>query len=160
MNHLRRLGKGIPVHIPADEEGFTGRECPHQNCVGYFRIVFGPGLEGENLPCHCPYCGHTAPHDEFWTREQIQYVRSVALRQVSDALRRDLRVLEFDHKPRGAFGIGMSMKVELDRPVSIHRYREPQLETAVVCSHCTLRYAVYGRSGSVRTAVTIIRFRY
>ena len=88
MNHLRRLGKGIPIHIPVDEEGFTGRECPHSNCEGYFKIVVGTGLDGENLPCHCPYCGHMAPHDEFWTQEQIQYARSVALREISDAFRR------------------------------------------------------------------------
>ena len=147
MNHLRLLGEGIPIDIPVDEEGFTGRECPNPDCDGYFKIVFGTGLEGEKLPCHCPYCGHTAPHDQFWTQEQIQYVRSVALRKISDAFRKDLKALEFDHKPRGGFGIGISMKVEFDRSVSIHRYREPQLETAVVCSHCTLRYAVYGVFG-------------
>ena len=39
------------------------------------------------------------------------------------------------------------MKVEFGRPIPIHRYREPQLETVVTCSDCTLRYSVYGVFG-------------
>ena len=51
--------------------------------------------------------------------------------------------MEFDIKPRGALGIGMSLKVE-GRPHPIKHYRESQLETEVVCDHCSLRYAIYG----------------
>ena len=138
------MGNRISVPIPADENGFTGRECPNAECEGYFKIVSGTGLEGDGLPCHCPYCGHTADHDEFWTQEQIRYAESVALRQVSDAILKDLKSLEFEHKPRGLFDIGLSMKVKAGPPLPIHRYREKKLETTTVCSHCTLRYAVYG----------------
>ena len=147
MNHLRRLGSSFAIQIPADDEGFTGRECPNPECEGYFKVVFGTGLKGEAAPCHCPYCGHTAQHDEFWTQEQIQYIRSAALRRVGDAIRKDLKAVEFEHKPRGTFGIGFSMKVKSGRPIPIHRYRERQLETVVVCSDCTLRYSVYGVFG-------------
>ena len=156
MKHLRRIGNSFAIQIPTDDEGFTGRECLNPECEGYFKVVFGTGLKGDALPCHCPYCGHTAQHDEFWTQEQIQYLRSVALRTVSDALRKDLKALEFDHKPRGAFGIGFSMKVEFGRPIPIHRYREPQLETVVTCSDCTL---CTGCSGFVPTVVSIILLR-
>ena len=144
MKHLRRLGNTISVAIAADEHGFTGRECPNSGCEGYFKVVSGTGLAGDGLPCHCPYCGHTAGHEEFWTQEQIRYAKSVSMRQISDAIRKDLKSLELDHKPRGSFGIGISMKVKSGPPLPIHRYREKELETTVVCSHCTLRYAVYG----------------
>ena len=66
------------------------------------------------------------------------------MRQISDAIRKDLKSLEFDHKPHGAFGIGISMKVKSGPPLPIHHYREKELETTVACSNCTLRYAVYG----------------
>lgn len=144
MDHLRRLGDKISVPIQPDEDGFTGRECPQTDCEGYFKIESGTGLKGESLPCHCPYCGHTAAHDHFWTEEQIEYARSVAMRQITDALHKDLKNLEFDHKPKGGFGIGISMKFKPGMPTPIHYYREKQLETEVVCSNCTLRYAVYG----------------
>lgn len=144
MDHLRRLGNRTSIPIPADESAFTGRECPQPECEGYFKIEIGTGLKGEGLPCHCPYCGHAAGHDHFWTKEQIEYAKSVAIRQITDALLKDLKKLEFDHKPKGAFGIGMSMKVKPGRQTPIHYYREKQLETVVVCVNCTLRYSVYG----------------
>ena len=144
MNHLRQLGDRISISIEAGEDGLTGRECPNSDCEGYFKIEFGTGLDGENLPCHCPYCGHTDPHDHFWTQEQIKYARSVAMRKISDAVRRDLKGLEFDIKPKGPFGIGLSMKLRPGPRLSIHRYREPKLETDIVCADCTLRYSVYG----------------
>lgn len=144
MSHLRRLGNNISIRIPPDEDGFTGRECPAPECEGYFKVQSGTGLQGDGLPCHCPYCGHTAGHDQFWTKEQIEYAKSVAIRQVTDAIHKDLKRLEFEHKPRGGFGIGISMKVKPGSPTPIRHYREKQLETEVVCAGCTLRYAVYG----------------
>jgi hypothetical protein len=101
-------------------------------------------LHGRNLHCHCPYCGHTAPHDQFWTQEQIEYAKSVAFRKVSDAFYQDLKSLEFDHRPRGALGIGFSLKVKPGSPTPIRYYREKKLETIVICGGCTLRYAIYG----------------
>jgi len=144
MDNLRRLGNSISVPITADEQGFTGRECPLPNCEGYFKIEPGTGLQGEDLPCHCPYCGHAAGHDQFWTKEQIEYAKSVAIRKIADAVHKDLKTLEFDHKPKGPFGIGISMKVRPGHPPPIRYYREKQLETEIVCANCTLRYAVYG----------------
>ena len=142
MNPLRHSSQ-ISVRIPADEDGLTGRECPVPECLGLFKIQLGTGLKGENLPCHCPYCGHTAGHDKFWTRAQIEYAKSVALNRVSDLMLREFKKLEFNHRPSGGFGIGVSMKVE-GRPTRIRHYRERQLETVVVCDQCTLRYAIYG----------------
>ena len=144
MDHLERLGNSISISIPTDDSGLIGRECPQSDCQGYFKIKLGTGLEGEDLPCNCPYCGHTAGHDQFYTKEQIEYAQSVAMRQISDAVFKDFKKFEFDHKPRGPFGIGMSMKVERGRLIPIRSYREKQLETEIVCFNCTLRYSVYG----------------
>jgi hypothetical protein len=58
-----------------------------------------------------------------------------------------LKALEFNYRPSGGFGIGISMKVE-DRPHLIRYYREKSLETEVVCDGgCTLRYMIYGVFG-------------
>jgi hypothetical protein len=130
------------VPISTDAEGYLGRECPNKDCLGYFKITPGPGLKGE-AHCHCPYCGFTAHHRGFFTREQIEYATSVAFHRITDAFLRDLKTLEFDHPPRGTFGIGISMKVE-GEPTPIRDYRENRLETEVVCDRCTLRYAIYG----------------
>jgi hypothetical protein len=104
------------VPIAPDEQGLIGRECPKSVCEGYFKIKPGTGLTGSDLTCTCPYCGHTAPPDHFWTKDQIEYVKSIAVRKFTDALQADLKSMEFEHKPKGAFGIGLSFKVTGGRP--------------------------------------------
>lgn len=144
MDNLRRIGDQITIPIPTADDGFTGRECPVQSCEGYFKVQFGTGIPQSGIPCHCPYCGHTASHDHFWTKEQLEYAKSVAVREITDALVEDLKGLEFEHKPRGPFGIGISMKLKTGPRPSVRYYREKQLETTLICEACTLRYAVYG----------------
>ena len=146
MRHLKRLGNRIEVPMKPDAEGYMGRECPDQDCLGYFKITPGTGVKGP-APCHCPYCGHTGDHNTFWTQEQLEYAKSVALRSITEAVLKDLKGMEFSHRPPpGSFGIGISMKVE-GRPHPIRYYREKRLETEVTCDCCTLRYAIYGAFG-------------
>jgi hypothetical protein len=144
MDNLRRPGNQIFVGFPTDEKGFTGRHCPNPDCNSYFKVVFGTGLAGDNLPCHCPYCGHSASHLEFMTGDQLEYAKSVAFREFYEAFYKELKKLEFNQKPRGSFGIGVSMKVERPRVPAIKHYQEEELETEVLCSNCSLRYAIYG----------------
>ena len=145
--NLRRLGNHVSIPIPKDEHGYLGRECPNQDCVGYFKIKPGTGLSGEDLPCHCPYCGHKGGQNTFWTSEQIEYAKSVAMRKMADAIFRDLKGLEFNRPARGPFGIGLRLEIKQGRPVPIRHYRERLLETEVVCDGCTLHYAIYGLFG-------------
>ncbi len=146
MRHLDNLGSQFSISIPPDEDGLIGRECPVPECESYFKIQLGTGLKGENLPCHCPYCGHAAGQDRFFTKAQVKYAKSVAMHQFTGALLKDLKSLEFNQRPRGALGIGISMKVS-GQPAPIRYYREKQLETEVVCDQCTLRYMIYGVFG-------------
>lgn len=131
------------VRIPPDADGFTGRECPVHECERYFKVQFGTGLKGSN-PCHCPYCGHVAPHDKFWTKEQIAYAKSVVVNKVTSDILGQLKRLETRPDPH-AF-LSLSIKVE-GRPHPVQHYREHDLEQVVVCDQCTLRYAIYGAFG-------------
>lgn len=133
----------IPVSIPTDEMGYIGRECPNPDCEGYFKILNGTGLKGIQ-DCYCPYCGYQDNQQHFVTKDQIEYAKSVVLRKVTDSLTKELKKLEFESKPRGSFGIGISMKVKPGQIPPIHLYREPDLEKYIECPNCTLKYAVYG----------------
>ena len=144
--NLDRLGKQLSIPINADEDGYLGRECPVEECLGYFKITPGTGIK-EPAPCHCPYCGHSGDSNTFFTQEQIEYAKSIALRQFTDALHQDLKSMEFNQPPRGGFGIGISLKVTQGARHPIQHYREKELETEVICDACTLRYAIYGVFG-------------
>jgi hypothetical protein len=143
MSHLNRLDKTMKISISPDDDGYIGRECPISDCEGYFKITLGTGLP-VSTDCYCPYCGHKGSQQDFFTKNQIEYAKSVAIRKVKDALVKDLKEMEFEHKPKGSFGIGLSLKIKPGQPHPIHWYREKELETHITCSNCTLKYAVYG----------------
>lgn len=71
MHRLGKLGNTITVKMPTDEKGLAGRRCPNPACEKYFKLKSGTGLKGEDLPCHCPYCGFVAGSDAFTTPEQL-----------------------------------------------------------------------------------------
>lgn len=139
----------IKFSIPMrnDEESFFGRECPKEECLGYFKVELGTGLQGENLPCYCPYCGHVGPHDTFWTQDQLEYARSAAMREVQKYVGDMLKRTFPPSRPRGGDFISITFQYKPGRPLPLYRYEEKQLETALVCSECGLRYAVYGVFG-------------
>ena len=145
-SNLDNLGKQFSIPITPDDDGYLGRECPVEDCLGYFKITPGTGVKGP-APCYCPYCGHKGESNTFFTQEQIEYAKSVVLRKVTDAIHKDLKSLEFEHKPQGLFGIGLSLKVQRSAPLPIRYYREKELETAITCDSCTLCYAIYGVFG-------------
>lgn len=145
MDHIRRLPSEFHIPIEPDEGGYIGRECPNGECRGrYFKITPGTGIQ-EEAPCHCPYCGHVADHGEFFSGDQIEHALSVIRHTVHDALLKDLRDA-FPAKQRlggGAFSLEITHEVK-GHTVQVYRYREKDLETALVCDQCGLKYAVYG----------------
>lgn len=142
--NVRKIGDRVSVPIPHDENGFLGRECPVGSCLGYFKVKPGTGLSGPDLSCHCPYCGKEGDPNSFWTPEQIEYAKSVVVRQFAGAIREDLKAWEFDHPPQGPFGIGIRMTLKPGTLPAVKQYCEKDLETDVVCERCTLHYAVFG----------------
>jgi hypothetical protein len=142
--NLNKLEQGIQITLPVDENGLAGRECPNPDCLGYFKLKVGTGLKGEDLPCHCPYCGHVATQDHFWTQEQLAYARSIMMNEVQKALKADIKTWDrsLRRQSRNSF---LKLSVEFKgRSQPIRFYREKQLETTLVCDNCTLEYAVYG----------------
>lgn len=144
FRNIKRLEDGIRVSMPVDENGLTGRECPNSNCLGYFKVKFGTGLKGENIPCHCPYCGYVAGHDQFGTQDQIEYARSIMKNEVIKALKADVQ--DWDRELRQSTKNSF-IKLSMDFKGNSHPiqyFREKQLETSIVCDNCKLEYAIYG----------------
>lgn len=135
--------KQVRIQFGLDDEGFLGRECPE--CEGYFKVKLGTGLK-DLAPCTCPYCGHVGDHKSFYTKEQIEYARSVALREAGEMAKGFLRNYAQDfnrrHSRRDSF-ISLHMSVR-ENELPLANYEEKQLETMLTCGQCTLEYAVYG----------------
>jgi len=134
------------VPIPVEDNGFMGRECPKEDCQGYFKIKLGTGIIGEGYnKCYCPYCGHESTQDYFFTKEQIEYAKSIAVRKIQKTLRTEIK--KWDRNLRSSTRNSF-FKLRVDYKQSYHPvayYAEKELETHTVCESCTLEYAVYGK---------------
>jgi hypothetical protein len=144
FDNVNSFPKSVSIKISNDEHGYLGRECPNKDCEGYFKIRPSTSKRAAGTNLHCAYCGHSAQMDHFWTKAQIAFAKSMAFRMFTEAVHKDLKSFEFEHKPKGMLGIGISLKVNPSLPAPIRHYREEALETAVTCESCGLDYAVFG----------------
>jgi len=151
VSGFRRTGQGFEasVSIPADEEGFFGRQCPH--CGRFFKMKVE---EWEALPAAafvtCPYCGHR-PEDtsDFMTPQQNQRVQAAAEALAEQYMHRKVNEIFSGLGTRGPrpHGSGIEIRVSHDPPPpvrSLPAYVEEQIRRTITCTRCETVYAVYG----------------
>lgn len=147
---LRQLERQTQVSVPIsdDEEGYFDRECPSEECQFQFKV------QGEDWKhkvrdekVFCPFCGHTADSDQWWTQEQLSHAREAALAQIktslAGALRRDSERWN-RRQPRHGF-VSVTMKVDSHpRHVSLPPAAAEPMRVKITCPACECRYAVIG----------------
>lgn len=84
----------VQLTFPLDHDGFLRRECPQ--CVRQFKWHHGPAnedAEGQPAPAayHCPLCGQSAGMDSWWTQEQLEYARGMAIPAATREIKQGLR---------------------------------------------------------------------
>ncbi|MGU1000670.1 hypothetical protein ACSERN_11450 [Pseudomonas aeruginosa] len=146
---LTKLGEeSSTVAISADHDNYFDRECPAPECLAQFKVLMADWEDKvRDEEVFCPFCGHTADAQSWWTQEQLNHARDVALAKVQSALGGALRLdaQRFNQRqPKGGF-ISMSMKVD-SRPqhVPIPYAAAAPMRLKITCSDCGCRYAVVG----------------
>ncbi|MBI2165985.1 MAG: hypothetical protein HYU29_06235 [Chloroflexi bacterium] len=132
----------ISVTLPPDEKGMVGRQCPSHKCRQYFKLKPGTGLHTSKT--HCPYCGVSHDSSTFATSEQIEYAKSVALKQFMEPLLRDFkRSVEGLNRPSPGSLIELKFSVDLPS-FQVRHYSEKDVETRVTCDACGLEFSIFG----------------
>lgn len=133
---IRRTGSDqyqLNIPLAKDAAGRLARECIHSHCSpGYFKVKLGTGIMvGQDL-AFCPYCRASDSPENFATQGQLEYAKSMALREAHKGAQRMIRE---------AFGLGLSGRGSLP-PV---RYPfEDEIRRDVICPHCGLDQTVFG----------------
>ncbi len=147
---LRRLEAGhrIAVPMPSDADGYFDRECPSAECQFEFKVHADDWRDKvRDEEVFCPFCGHTADSDEWWTQEQVKHAEKIAFAYVQDsvahAVRRDANRWN-RRQPRRSF-ISTTMTVT-DRPcqVLLLTPAAESMRLRITCPDCACRYAVIG----------------
>lgn len=136
------MNREFRINLPKDENGYVGRKCPNPECNQYFKIKLGTGLPVTS--CNCPYCGQKGDHQEFHTEEQIEYAKSVVIKELVEP---ELRKLEqsFKDLEQSTRGGLIQIKTHIDtQPFHLHHYQEREVETHIICDSCGLEFAIFG----------------
>lgn len=113
---LKTLGdEASIVSISTDDGDYFDRECPSPECLAQFKVLM-EDWKGKvrDEEVFCPFCGHIADAQKWWTQEQLNHVRDVALAKVQATLGGALRLdaQRFNqNQPKGGF-VSMSMKID------------------------------------------------
>ena len=150
QREIRRLSGTQRVSVPlsADVEGYLDKECPAEECQFDFKVLeedWHGKVHKESV--FCPFCGHTAPSDQWHTQEQIAATREAAIAQVrgrlNTAMKRDAD--RWNRRQRPNDFLRITMKVD-SRPQQVFlpiRAAEP-MRLKIACPACACRYAVIG----------------
>ncbi|APG05615.1 hypothetical protein BJI69_18030 [Luteibacter rhizovicinus DSM 16549] len=136
------------LSFSADDDNYFDRECPAPECLAQFKVLMADWKEKvRDEEVFCPFCGHAADAQKWWTQEQLEYARDVALAKIQaaigGALRRDAQ--SFNQRHFGGGFISISMKVD-SRPqhVPIPYAAAAPMRLKIACAECGCRYAVVG----------------
>jgi uncharacterized Zn finger protein (UPF0148 family) len=138
----------VSVKSPCDDDGYIDRECPAEDCQFEFKLHADDWRDiVRDEEVFCPFCGHSADAQKWWTTEQVENAKRQAFAQVKamlgDAMERD--AVSFNRRqPTGGF-ISMSMNVKLgSREVVMPVEATGPMRLKIKCEQCSCRYAVIG----------------
>ncbi|WP_141400585.1 hypothetical protein [Magnetospirillum sp. 15-1] len=144
----------ISVPVEGDDDGYLDKECPNENCLSQFKILKDDWDRIEQSgQVVCPFCRHEAPPGSWWTTEQIEHAKAMALEQakhlISTQLNRMFKDIasDFNRSQRSNSFFKMTMDVrETGRPppVMIPAAAAETMRTRITCGKCGCRYAVIG----------------
>jgi sarcosine oxidase delta subunit len=151
ISNFRETSQGFQasISIPADEDGFFGRECP--DCGRFFKMqVEQWEAVADDALVTCPYCGHRPDDaDDFLTPQQNQRVDAAAEALVEQyahqAIKHAFGGLATPRLRPGQSGIQITLSNDPPAPArSLPFYVEEQVRRTITCDNCQTEYAVYG----------------
>lgn len=148
LQQLDGMKISVPLAAEADADGFVDRQCPATECEFLFKVQEEDwrGIVTDEV-VWCPFCGHRAESNEWWTHEQIEKAKEAAFAEVkhsiNQAMRRDAE--RFNRRqPRRSF-ISMSMKVDAKpKEIVLPAAATDPMQLKIKCPACACRYAVIG----------------
>jgi len=150
MRELRRLEGPHEIRVPlaSDEEGYLDRECPAPECLFQFKVHqddWRDRVRDEEV--FCPSCGHAAHSRSWFTREQLEHGKQVAIAQMKGrigmAMRRDAASWNGRQPRNSLIRITLDVKTA-PAPVLVPAAAAAAMRLRIACAECGCRYAVIG----------------
>ena len=144
MNHK----ENITISFEPDEKGYFDRECPNEECQFLFKINMDDWKNKVSDDIvYCPFCGHTAPSDQWWTQQQLDEMNKRASAYVMSLIGSEIdnmfnslahttignKYIKITYKP------GKRITFE-NNPIG----QSAEWKQDILCPKCETRYSVVG----------------
>lgn len=138
----------IPVEIHSDEKGYFDRECPNENCLYQFKISMEDWKNKVfDDEVHCPMCGCIDNADRWWTQQQLEAMREIAVSwamgYIQDELGKAFKKLERSTRNNKYCRITYKPGKKITF-INIPIGQMDEWETDITCNQCGTRYSVIG----------------
>jgi Zn finger protein HypA/HybF involved in hydrogenase expression len=145
------------IPLEPDEDGLIGRECPQGDCQPRYFKIAPPALsesseeeeqsETELDTLFCPYCGNEDRLQQFITHDQLEWAKSLLLRDMAREIQQVTKnAFQSTKAPsrKGMFSVRLIYTP--GHLPSVRHYAEKELKSTIECGECKGKYAVYGIS--------------
>ena len=138
----------MQVSLPTDDDGYLDRTCPNEVCEAEFKILSDDWQDKvRDEEVFCPACGHTATSDNWFTEEQLEHLKTVALAEFMPLLDNEMQRMTRDFNrsmPKGGL-ISLSMSYKPSHPVAVVPLSAAELmRQRYTCEECGCQYAAIG----------------
>lgn len=139
----------ITIPIPTDPDGLVGRECQNESCSpAYFKIKLGTGITEGQKQAYCPYCRHAGDPASFATKAQIEYAKSIVVREAHKGIGNMIEeALDLGPSRSRSLGGGFLPVTMTYKPGDLPHVWPPleeELRRDVKCPNCGLEHAAFG----------------
>lgn len=131
------------VSMPADADGYFGRQCPSCKQIFRMRLEDYHGLP-DDLRLTCPYCGNDDDHSEFLTDQQRNRAMQVARDAAMQLAHTAFEGLSTRSGSLSRSGVSITFRATPFFPQPLPGINEEALVRERQCSACGVHYAVFG----------------
>ena len=150
LRFLNRVGSTYTYHmdILPDKDGYIDRACHRSECMSWFKVNKEDWKRlFKDEAVYCPFCGNSAPSDEWNTQEQQKQLEDQAVRQftaeLNRAIQNDVRRFNRSQSKDGFLSMSMSFNGKTTF-VNLPAKALEEMEQHIQCDKCGARYAVIG----------------
>ena len=85
-NELEKLEKTGGVSIAVDEDGYSDRECPNEQCLFPFKVYEQDWLNiFKDEVVYCPKCRTEGKSNTFWSSKHIELIKDQIIERIHEA---------------------------------------------------------------------------
>lgn len=146
LRNMERMQMSFPIE--SDEDGYIDKECPNRDCLFQFKVH---KEDWKNIfkdeAVYCPKCGKSATSNQWFTTEQVNAGKEMAINNVKamigNAMREEAKQFNRNNK-KGFLTFAMKVNGFNEQIIKLPIKCKEIFEQKIKCEKCNARYAVVG----------------